>query len=465
MSVVVLEVGAFVLMAKYISQKKGSDLFYFRRRIPDDIQRHYPNRKNGYIIESLRTKDTGIAAKLAHRKAVEQDALWSALRSGEVKDGPERIEAAKALLASHGLQPGQHRLYKAADLEPDDFLDELRYQADAREPDESGPDWHESLPPVHKLAGDLFYGAKEPVFLSSALREFQSLKGEDASSRAGKDRVRVVCDFIECYGDLPIGQYGRESANAFVKHLADKGNKTATIQRRINSIRPVFRTMSREHELEDRRIFEGINIPNLGQDTKDRLPYTLDEIAMIQSACKAKNDDVRWIIALLSDSGMRISEATGMMVRDVCLDTPTPHVAIRPNDARRLKNKGSERIVPLVGVALWAVEQAIEHSADGYLFPRYIDTKTTPASHKGTHASNAMTKWLRRLSISDSGQKGTHSFRHSVQDRLRAAQVPQEIRNVICGWTNKGIGEGYGQGYSVEVLADHMRKITLDRLS
>ncbi len=461
MPIVVLEVGAFVLMAKYIFQKPSSDLFYFRRRIPEDVTRHYPNRRNGYVIESLQTKDAGTAAKLAHRKALEQDALWSAIRTGQVSDGPERVEAAKALLASHGLRPGQHTVFKTADLEPEQFLDELRYQADAREPGDNRLNWHEDLPAVHRLAGDLFYGAKEPIFLSAALKEFQDLKGEDASSRAGTDRVRVVSDFIASYGDLPIVQYGRENANAFVKHLAEKGNKTATIQRRLNSIRPVFRTMCREHELEDRRIFEGVNIPNLGHDTKDRLPYTLNEIAMVQRLCKATDDDVRWIIALLSDSGMRISEATGLMVQDVFLNSPSPHILVRPNDARRLKTKGSQRVVPLVGAALWAIDRAIDQSANGYMFPRYVDASTTPPTHTGTHASNTMTKWLRGLSLADKSQKGTHSFRHSVQDRLREAQVPQEIRNVICGWTNKGIGEGYGQGYSVDVLAEHMSKIVL----
>lgn len=463
MSVVVLEVGAFVLMAKYVFRKKGSDLFYFRRRIPDDVRRQYPSRTNSYFIESLQTKDIATAAKLAHRKALEQDALWKAMRSGDVTEGPERIEAAKALLDSFGLSPGQHKEFKSAGLEPDEFLDALRFQAGARDSTEDKPNWHEDLPPVHRLAGDLFYGAKEPVFLSAALKDFQSLKGEDESSRAGTDRVRVVTDFIDCYGDLPIGQYGREDANSFVKHLARKGNKTATIQRRINSIRPVFRTMCREYELEDRRIFEGINIPNLGQDTKDRLPYTLDEISMIQQACRAKDDDIRWIIALLSDTGMRLSEATGLMRNDVVLDSPTPHVILRPNEVRRLKTKGSERMVPLVGAALWAVERAIEKAENGFLFPRYIDLTKTPPSHKGTYASNALTKWLRGLAITDKDQKGTHSFRHSVQDRLREAQVPEEIRNVICGWTNKGIGAGYGQGYTIVKLTEHMEKIVIDR--
>ncbi|ARE81786.1 site-specific tyrosine recombinase XerC [Roseovarius mucosus] len=462
MSVVVLEVGAYVLMAKYLFQKKGSDLFYFRRRIPDDVRRHYPNRTNSYLIESLQTKDRASAAKLAHRKALEQDALWKAIRSGDVAEGPERIEAAKALLASYDLKPGQHKSFEAVGLEPDEFLEELRFQAGARDSTESRPNWHEDLPPVHRLAGDLFYGAKEPIFLSSALKEFQSLKGEDESSRAGTDRVRVVNDFIECYGDLPIVQYSRENANAFVKHLAAKGNKTATIQRRINSIRPVFRTMCREYELEDRRIFEGINIPNLGQDTKDRLPYTLNEISMIQKACRARDDDIRWIIALLSDTGMRLSEATGLMTNDLVLDSPTPHVILRPNKVRRLKTNGSERTVPLVGEALWAAERAVQKAQNGFLFPRYIDFTKTPPSHKGTYASNALTKWLRGLSIAEKDQKGTHSFRHSVQDRLREAQVPEEIRNVICGWTNKGIGSAYGQGYSIAKLTEHMRKIALD---
>jgi integrase len=219
--------------------------------------------------------------------------------------------------------------------------------------------------------------------------------------------------------------------------------------------------MSRERELDDRRIFEAINIPNEGDDKVDRLPFSKDEISLIQRACLEKDDEMRWVVGLLSDTGLRLAEAIGLREEDIHLAAPDPYISIRPNEARRLKTKGSERKVPLVGVSLWAVKRAVAHASDGYVFPRYIDFGKKPLANKSTHASNSLSKWLRTLRIADSDRKSTHSFRHSLQDRLKEVQTPQELRNAIGGWTNKGIGEGYGTGYTVAVLSEHMKKIVV----
>jgi integrase len=367
-------------------------------------------------------------------------------------------------LRSFGIKAGQYAEYQKAGLEPERFMEELRYQADAREPENSSVNWADDLPPLHRLAADMFYGKKEPVFLSSAVAEFQELKGEDPNSKAGALRRSVVSTFIAQFGDLSIDQYTRETANSFVKFLVKKGNKTATIKRRLNSIRPIFRQISRERELDDRRIFEAVNIPNEGYDKVDRLPFSTTEMTLIQKACLEKDDDFRWVVGLLSDTGLRLAEAIGLKVQDVFLDAANPYVVIRPNEARRLKTKGSERNVPLVGVALWAVKRAITHASNDFIFPRYIDFSKETLDNKSTHASNTLTKWLRSLHIADSAQKSTHSFRHSLQDRLKDVQTPQELRNAIGGWTNKGIGEGYGKGYTVAVLAGHMDRIVISEV-
>ena len=41
------------------------------------------------------------------------------------------------------------------------------------------------------------------------------------------------------------------------------------------------------------------------------------------------------------------------------MDADIPHVIIRPHPWRRLKTKGSERTLPLIGCSLWAAERAV----------------------------------------------------------------------------------------------------------
>jgi len=49
-----------------------------------------------------------------------------------------------------------------------------------------------------------------------------------------------------------------------------------------------------------------------------------------------------------------------------------------------------------------------------------------------------------------------HSFRHSLRDRLRAVQCPSDMIDQIGGWSTAGVGQAYGEGYSVSGLHDFM---------
>ena len=165
------------------------------------------------------------------------------------------------------------------------------------------------------------------------------------------------------------------------------------------------------------------------------------------------DDDTRWLVALLSDTGMRLGEAVGLSVGDIRLDDETPHVNITPHPWRRLKTKGSERCVPLVGQALWAASRAIEDtSGSNFLFPRYNRGYTSNANS----ASAAINKWLKPRV-----PKGCviHSFRHSIRDRLRAVECPSDIIDAIGGWTTTGVGQRYGLGQPLDVKAKWMDKL------
>ncbi len=190
------------------------------------------------------------------------------------------------------------------------------------------------------------------------------------------------------------------------------------------------------------------------------MPLVIAELGAIMISAKYITQKKEGgVIALLSDTGMRCAEAVGLRVEDVFLSEPTPYLMLRPNEARSLKTKGSERLVPLVGAGLWAVRRAKDHAQNGFLFPRYIDFRGSPYANKATYASNTINKWLRSFPLDRKDQKSAHSFRHTVQDRLRDAQVPKEIQDAICGWQTKGMGANYGQGYSASVLAEHLQKI------
>ena len=87
-----------------------------------------------------------------------------------------------------------------------------------------------------------------------------------------------------------------------------------------------------------------------------------------------------------------------------------------------------------------------------FLFPRYCSA----SGNKSDNARNRLDKWPRPMV-----PKGCviHSFRHSFRDRLRAVQCPSDIIDQLGGWKTPGVGQGYGEGYTFEVLNHWMAKI------
>ena len=159
-------------------------------------------------------------------------------------------------------------------------------------------------------------------------------------------------------------------------------------------------------------------------------------------------------MALISDTGMRLSEAAGLAVEDIHLNEEIPYVDIRQHPWRRLKTPSSQRKLPLVGCSIWAARQAVSASTSPYLFPRYCDGVTTHSNS----ASATLNKWLKQVAGSD---YVIHSFRHSMRDRLRAVNCPSDMINQIGGWSKQSIGETYGEGYQLERTMDILKQVIL----
>ena len=108
-----------------------------------------------------------------------------------------------------------------------------------------------------------------------------------------------------------------------------------------------------------------------------------------------------------------------------------------------LKTKGSQRQIPLVGASLWAAQRIkTDTNNSPYAFPRYTSSKGTNANS----ASAALDKWIK-----SGAPEGCviHSLKHSLRDRLRAVQRPSDMIDQIGSCSTAGVGQGYGEGYSL----------------
>ena len=296
----------------------------------------------------------------------------------------------------------------------------------------------------------IFQPAKAAApLMSEATVFYLRLKGDGKDIvfvRAVQRNANVV---IEALGDKPINEYASSEAGKLRDVLLNKGLAVTSIKRMFGSIKAIINLAMAEHGIEGRNPFSSIYMPDEVQE--ERQPIPLDSLRRIQRDCIAIDDEMRWLLAIISDTGMRLSEAAGLHKDDIILDAPIPYINLQPHSWRRLKTKGSAMHIPLIGASLWAAKRIQQHDSS-YAFPRYCDGKICNANS----ASAALNKWMKPR-LKDNAV--LHSFRHSMRDRLRAVECPSDIIDQIGGWSSSSIGASYGKGYELPVLAKWMKML------
>lgn len=376
-------------------------IFYFRRRVPSDLSHHYTSRQ---IAFSLRTRSAPVAAARASRAAQQLDEHWYHLR---IKDRD---------------LPGKHL---------------LRMQQTV-----NVPIGH--TPPV------AMEGAS--VKLSEAVAIYLRLKGRDRPVTFKRAAERSCGYVIDICGDKDLLSYAKADATRFRDVLIERELAGSSITRIFGTVRSVINFAASEIGVTLNNPFTGIYYDRQSGVT-DRASLPVDVIRIVQGECMKLDDELRWLVALVSDTGLRLAEAAGLQLEDIKTDAEIPHVVVREHPWRRLKTSTSARKVPLVGASLWAAKRILSAATDSsFAFPRYNKCEQTNANS----ASAALNKWLKPFVPE---RCTMHSFRHSMRDRLRAVECPADIVDQIGGWQTEGIGHGYGQGYPLNVLQKWMKAV------
>ena len=143
----------------------------------------------------------------------------------------------------------------------------------------------------------------------------------------------ALTTFISLAGDRDVGTYTREDAKLFVHHLQLKGNKTATIRRRINSLSAILNYAYAELDLDKRNPFTRLLIRNEGQDASKRVTLTNEQLKDGYEKAIASGSQVKLLMPLLGETGCRLAEIVGLELRDIDMENELVH--IRPNAIRR----------------------------------------------------------------------------------------------------------------------------------
>ena len=364
-------------------------VYYFQRKVPKDLHQHYSRHK---ITICLKTKSARKASLASKSIASKLDNYWLSLR----------------------------------------LLDT-------------------QLPASHLLVDSPESTLSDQPSINDALDLYLRLKGKNRNDTFHSTAKRNIGYVIKCLGCRSIDKYNTTDAGKYRDWLIQKGLSGSSIKRSFNSVKAIFNLTIQEHGISIRNVFSGVYMPN-NNDAVKRLPVSPESIKLIQGECVRINDDLRWLVALISDSGLRLAEATGLHIDDIVLDSDIPYIKVKPHPWRTLKTPASARQVPLVGSSLWAAEQIKRKSNSPFCFPRY----TNPDSCNANSASACLNKWIKTVGKNTDVM---HGFRHSFRDRLRAAEVQTDLIDQLGGWSLQTIGQGYGDGYPIKNCYAAMMKM------
>jgi len=151
-------------------------------------------------------------------------------------------------------------------------------------------------------------------------------------------------------------------------------------------------------------------------------------------------DGFFWLPLILLSTGMRIGEASEIPIKNVLIESSTPHFLIE--DA---KTYAGARVVPIhdflldLGFADWVKRLEKKY---GNSKPLMSDFRTTG------RLKNYASKWLGNYidkTVSTDPTLVAHSFRHHFKDRARDALMPAYIQDQLIGHEGKKyVGDSYG---------------------
>ncbi len=367
-----------------------NNVYYFSKSVPVDLRSHYSKHR---IVQSLRTKSAHNAKAASQSLSAKLENYWLGLRLQKV-----------------------------------------------------------DVPAAHLLIDYQSSSSRMPT-IEDALEHYLRVKGDGRSPLFFQHAKRNIEYVSSCLGTRSIDQYNTADAATFRDWLVDKGLSHSSVKRIFGGIKAIVNFSITEEGLSCSNPFTRVYLPNdLAATTRE--PIGNSDLLKLQSACLSLDDDIRWLVALISDTGMRLSEAVGLQQSDFIDVNGVPLIDLKPHPNRRLKTATSTRQIPLSGMASWATSRIRKEQDSLFCFPRYC---TAQKCHSNS-ASAAVNKWLKTVTH----RKATiHGLRHSFRDRLRAVEAPVDLVDQLGGWSLTSVGQNYGNGYPVKLLHEWLEKIII----
>lgn len=435
---------------RYLFLRQGN--YHYRRKVPAALA--HRDSRAPMVRQSLKTSDLALAR--AKRDLLEHadDTLWASFLLDEPED-PARARYNAALRRVEALG---FTFKPASVLASTISLDEVLARLETVKPDRT------PLAAAEALSGAL---EVPPVTVSKAFDIYcdeivpDELINKSAVQKKQWKKVknRAVTNFITLCGDIAMTEINRDHALKLYRHwqerVAPKEGKSthsaSSGNRDIGNMRVLYEAyFAHVGEIDRPNPFAKLNFSV--RKKRSRPPFPTEWLTgkiLKQEALAGLNDEARGIVLVLIETGARPSEIANLPATAIRLSHKVPHIAIEPrddpDDPREIKTASSERLVPLVGVALAALER---HRTG---FPRYRNRELS--------LSGALNAYFKENNLFPTSRHKIYSFRHSFEDRMKEAGLDDELRRILMGHTIDR--PTYGSGGSLEWRRNELLRLAL----
>jgi integrase len=406
----------------HVVKRKGSDVYYFRARIPLDLQAHF-GKSETWV--SLQTRDIHQANSKANVQRLKLDNKFNALRGMP-------IDLTLVELESHPHNPYPSRDVYSKELKEDNLLHLLHY-------------WQSQNKP----------SARSVEAATFAVQQLMQLTQNKSASKL------IKADLVN-FKDKRLEKVA-----------------PATVEKDLNLLKAIFNTAVNNAKLTTNPS-EGVKAPTVKALKKPRIPFNLNDLTNIFSSPVyterfrpkgGAGEAAYWLPLMALFTGARLTELAQLLVEDLKEEQGIAYLLIS-NDSestsidKRLKTASSHRRIPvhpeLIRCGLLDYISDTRLRGQERLFPeiRSASEQATSSYSKWFNGT-----WLRRrLGIVDN-RKVFHSFRHTFKDACRIAELPSEQHDRLTGHSRGSIGDSYGSElYPLKPLATAINKLVYEGL-
>ena len=201
---------------------------------------------------------------------------------------------------------------------------------------ELGKDLHKQKMPT-EVVQQVYTGKLKPDVLTLAmtLDQYGAYKSDTpkAAREIGQRIERLRTDMKSVFGKqklkyTPLTDITRQDANDLRDHLLTRVSANSAV-RMLGVVRTAINHVIVEHSLAIPNVFTNLKIKGAGATKHDRLPLSDNQVITLEAAFS--KDDTAWALYVtLRDTGARVSEVSGLRVKDCDLEQQCLHLIATP---------------------------------------------------------------------------------------------------------------------------------------